>query len=257
MENNMSDIDVTTDTFTCYQEEDFAVISILEGAKILSTTVQGKKDILEVLNKVNEAQQIKGVAVMYSDQYQGDAEYEKFLKESLEDKLYFGTSRYATTYKAAIIQFLENIINFPKPIIGGVGGDIGPTTFAINLAFDLRIAADNSNFYHPNLKFGIPPSPPLSYFLVESLGPHRATELLLAKQNLSAQDALQLGLITQIVSKEELKRTCLDKLRQLSTLSANALIETRLMMTQDFEKLRKFINAGFDGAIRCMHKMKR
>lgn len=253
----MSNINVTTDTFNCYQEEDFAIISILEGAQILSTTIRGKEELIGALTKINDAQQIKGVAVLFSDKYQGDDEYEKFLKESLKEKIYYGTSRYATTYKAAIVHFLEDIITFPKPIIGGVGGDIGPTAFAINLAFDLRIAIDSANFFHPNLKFGLPPSPPLSYFLVESLGPHRATELILTKQNLSAQDALKLGLITQIVSKEELKRTCLDKLRQLSNLSADALLETRLMMTQDLERMRRYINAGFDAAIRCIYRMKR
>ena len=42
----MSTIDVTNDTFTCHREDDLAVITILEAAKSLSTTVGGKEDLV-------------------------------------------------------------------------------------------------------------------------------------------------------------------------------------------------------------------
>jgi enoyl-CoA hydratase/carnithine racemase len=251
----MGAIDMTTATFTCHQEDDLAVITILEGAEIVTTTVGGKQDLLEAMKKINAAQQIKGVAVLYSDKYRGDAEYKKFLIESLEGIRSTEKSRFATTYKYAIIQFLERIISFPKPIVGGMEGDIGPTSFAFNLAFDLRISADETKFFFPNLKLGIPPAPLLAHYFVQSLGSFKATELFLTKSALSAQDAFNLGLITQIVSKEKLKKTCLDKLRQLSNLSGNTLVETRRMLQPDMDGLRNYINAGFDGAIRCMYNI--
>ena len=77
--SNMGTIDMTTATFTCHQEDDFAVITILENAKIVTTTVGGKEDMLKAMDMINSAQQIKGVAVLYSDKYRGDAEYKKFL----------------------------------------------------------------------------------------------------------------------------------------------------------------------------------
>ena len=253
----MGTIDMTTATFTCHQEDDFAVITILENAKIVTTTVGGKEDMLKAMDMINSAQQIKGVAVLYSDKYRGDAEHKKFLIESLEGIRSTEKSRFATTYKYAIIQFLERIISFPKPIVGGMEGDIGPTSFAINLAFDLRISADDTNFFHPNLKLGLPPAPLLAHYLVQTLGSFKATELFLTKSAFSAQDAFDLGLITQIVSKENLKKTCLDKLRQLSNLSGNTLVETRRMLQPDLDGLRNYIDAGFDGAIRCMYNVKR
>ena len=78
----------------------------------------------------------------------------------------------------------------------------------------------------------------------------------LSKTALSAQDAFDLGLITQIVSKEDLKKTCLDKLHQLSKLSGDALVETRRMMQPNMDRLMRYIDAGFDSATRCMNKMK-
>ena len=212
--------------------------------------------MLKVLDMINAAQQIKGVAVLYSDKYRGDADYKKFLIESLEEINTSPQSRFATTYKYAIIQFLERIYSFPKPIVGGMEGDIGPTSFAINLAFDLRISSDDAKFFHPNLKLGLPPAPLLAHYLIQNIGSFKATELFLTKSVLYAQDAFDLGLINQIVSKEDLKKTCLDRLHQLSNLSGDALVETRRMLHPEMDGLKEYINTGFDGAIRCMYKMK-
>lgn len=251
----MSAIDVTNDAFTCHQEDDLAVITISKGSKIIST-VSGKENMIHILGTIKTAPQIKGVAILYSDKYLGDIAYQKFLMEMLEDKDYKSESHYITTYQGAIIQFLKEINKFPKPIVGGMDGEIGPHTFAVNLAFDLRIATGNTGFFHPNLKFGLPPSPPLAYYLMQSLGAPRATELLLTKSKLTVQEVHDLGLISRIVSKEDLKKTCLDKLRQLSTISGDALLESRRMLQPDIDKLSKFIDEGFQGALRCLYKMR-
>jgi 1,4-dihydroxy-2-naphthoyl-CoA synthase len=255
-ENKMSNIDVTTDTYTCRQEDDLAVITLLEGADILSTTIRGKDDILELLNMVNEARHIKGVAVIYSDQYRGDAAYKKFMIETIEGIDPSTEKRFTTIYKYAILQFLKRINSLSKPIVGGMSGDIGPISFAMNLAFDLRVSTDDASYFHPNLKLGLPPEPLLAYYFIESLGHHKTTELFLTKQALTAQDAFDMGLITQVVSSNELKKTCLDQLRQLSTLSGKTLIETRCMLQPNMDGLQRYINRGFDSAIRCMYNMK-
>jgi enoyl-CoA hydratase/carnithine racemase len=252
----MSAINTTTDTFTCQLEEDLAVITILEGARLISATVRDKEALFETLRKINTSPEVKGLAVMYSDQYMGDESYKKFLLESLDQKSYAGSSHYATTYKSAIVQVLEEIKNFTKPIVGGMDCDIGATPFAVNLAFDLRVATEDTKFFFPNLRFGLPPSPPLSYFFIESLGFSKTKELIMNKSELSAQEAFDLGFITQIVSKEDLTKTCLEKLRKLSTIPGFTLIETRRMLHPDMDKMRNYIDSGFDSAVRCMNKIK-
>jgi len=204
---------------------------------------------------IKEDRQIKGVAILDSDKYLGDVEYKKFLQESLDAKHYKGHSRFADTYKNAIVQFIQMANTYPKPIVAGMKGNVDPDDFAINLALDLRIATDNACIIHPNLQFGFPPSPPLSFYLVHSLGSHKATELIMTRQKITAQDALDLGLITQIVSGEDLKKTCRDKLRQLSTIPRHTLVESRRMLQPDMGTIKKYFDAAFDGAVRCLNKM--
>ena len=134
-------------------------------------------------------------------------------------------------------------------------GDIGPTSFALNLAFDMRLATDNAGFIHPNLQFGLPPSPLLTYFLIQSLGHQKATELILTRPKISVQEAADLGFLNQIVSRADLKKKCIEKLRQISGIPELTLIETRRMLQPDLHTLRKYIDQGFESALKCLNKI--
>jgi len=103
-------------------------------------------------------------------------------------------------------------------------GDIGPTSSAINLSFDLCIATDSAGFFHPNLKFGLPSSPPLAYYLVQLVGFQKASELIYTRPELSARKVLELGIIHQVVSKEELRNSCIEKLRPLTATYLNGVM---------------------------------
>lgn len=253
----MGTIDLTTDIFTIHQEDNFAVITILPGSKALSTTVSGKESLLDAMEMINAEQQIKGVVFLYADNYNSAAEDQNFFHERLGSKHYAGDTPYSYAYRAALNQFLDRVRTFPKPVISGMSGNIGPTTFAVNLAFDLRVVAEHTSFCHQNIKNGLPPSPLLAYYLVMSLGSPRATELMLTKSEFSAQEILDLGLINQIVPKTDLKKTCIVKLNNLSTISERALIETRRMLQPDIEKMDKYIDETFAAAIRCINFIQR
>ena len=63
-----------------------AVLTISEGAHLLSTTVSGKEQQVDVLEIISDSRQIHGLAVLYSNKYKGDVEYKQFLLDRLEDK---------------------------------------------------------------------------------------------------------------------------------------------------------------------------
>lgn len=252
----MTSIDVANDSFTCRQDGDLVVITLLKGAKKILTTINSKEDLMTVLETIKDSRKIKGVAILYSDMYLGNTEYRQFLIDNFVKKQHHDKSLYTVTYKNAIIQFLEIMKKYPIPIVGGMIGDIGPDSLGLNLALDLRIATDETNFFHPNLQLGLPPSALLSFYLVRSFGSHRATELMFTKSEFSSQEALDLGLITQITSVEELERTCLDRLRQLSTIPAQTLIESRRILQPGTDEVYKYIDAAFEGALRSVHRIK-
>lgn len=255
-ERRMTSIDMVNDFFTCRQDTDLALITFLKDARKIATTVDAKEALLMVFKTLKDSPDINGVALIYSDEYSGSTEYRQFLLKILEEKQYHDGRSAAAPYKSAAMQVLETIRTYPKPIVGGMAGDIAPDSLGMNLALDLRIACEGTTYFLPNLQLGLPPSGLLSFYLVRSLGPHRATELMLTKQKFSAQEALDLGLITQIVSLEDLENTCLDKLRQLSTIPDSTLVEPRRLLQPDLDEVNDYINAGFNGSLWCVNRLR-
>lgn len=252
----MTSIDIKNDAFSCRQNDDFAVIKILKAGKAILTTVESKENLMSILATIKDSPEIKGIAMLYSDEYSGSDDYRRFLCENLDEKPSTDKRRYTITYKSAIIQFLEIISKYPIPIVGGMNGDIGPVSLGLNLALDLRVASEKTTFVNPNLQLGFPPSALLSFHLVRSFGSSRATELMLTKSKFSVHEALDLGLITQIVSKNELESKCLERLRELKSIAPHALVETRRILQPSVNEIRNHIDAVFEAFLRSLYKMK-
>jgi len=120
----------------------------------------------------------------------------------------------------------------------------------------VRLATENATFFNPNLQLGFPPSALLSFYLQQSLGSPRATELLLTKTEISPQEALSLGLISQVVADKNLESSCLAKLRELSRIPKHTLVETRSILQPSIDVIKKHLDEGFEGSLRCLYKMK-
>ena len=80
----MTSINVTTDFFACHQKDDFVVIEPLKGAREIITKVEAKEEILSVLGTIRNSPDIKGILILYTEKYPGNAEYKQYLLESLE-----------------------------------------------------------------------------------------------------------------------------------------------------------------------------
>ena len=244
------------DLFSLRKVDDFTIISLRKGAKKILTTVDSKENLISVLKTISGSGETKGVAILYSAKYPGNEDYKKFMFECIEEKPSADKSRYTTTYRYAIIQFLEIIREFPVPIVSGMNGEIGPDSLGLNLALDLRIASENTYFLNPNLDLGLPPSSLLSYFFVRAHGPARATEFLLTRNKFSAQEALDLCLVTEVVPEADIEKSCLEKLQALCRVPAQTILETRRMLQPSMDDVKGKIDSGVQGALRSLYKLK-
>ena len=76
--------------------------------------------------------------------------------------------------------------------------------FSLALACDIRIAANTAFFAPAYGRIGASPDGGMTYFLPRVVGPSKALELLLEDPNLSAEEAEELGLVSEVVGAEEL-----------------------------------------------------
>lgn len=99
----------------------------------------------------------------------------------------------------------------PVPIIARVHGHAVGVGSNYALACDLIVASEQALFGQVFVKIGLMPDGGGSYFLPQLVGYHKAFELMALGDIIDAQQALQLGLVNQIVPFADLDAT-VDKL---------------------------------------------
>jgi methylglutaconyl-CoA hydratase len=111
---------------------------------------------------------------------------------------------------------LRALYDFPKPVIAAVNGPAIAGGMSLATIPDFTLATPESKFGLNEVRVGFVPAIGAS-FLLRQVGEKHTRELLLTGRLLKAQEALQLGLVTQVVAAEELM------------LTAQALAQTLLM----------------------------
>jgi len=99
---------------------------------------------------------------------------------------------------------ISRLIRMDAPVIAAVHGSAAGAGMSIAIACDIVMAAETTQFMVAYTRAGLTPDGSLTYFLPRIVGLKRALELTITNRVLSAQEALQWGLITSVVPDNEL-----------------------------------------------------
>lgn len=101
---------------------------------------------------------------------------------------------------------LRTLYDFPKPVIAAVNGHAIAGGMSLATIPDFTLAVREAKFGFTEVKVGFVPAIAAS-FLLRKVGEGRTRELLLSGKLIKAQEALEMGLVTQLVNAEELMGT--------------------------------------------------
>ena len=106
-----------------------------------------------------------------------------------------------TTYLHGAISRLSRM---DAPVIAGVNGSAGGAGFSLVCACDMAIASTDAKFTMAYTAIGLSPDGSSTFYLPRIVGLRRAMELTLTNRRLSAQEALEWGIVKRVVPAEEL-----------------------------------------------------
>lgn len=95
----------------------------------------------------------------------------------------------------------------PGLSIAALNGTLAGGAMGIALACDIRLAVPQAKFFYPVMKRGFLPQPSDPLRMSALIGPARTKLILMGGQKLTAQEALQFGLIELVVEPEDLLPT--------------------------------------------------
>jgi enoyl-CoA hydratase len=156
-------------------------------------------------------------------------------------------------WRAAIDADLELIMRFwhcSKPTIAAVHGYVLAGGFEIALACDMTVCDSASLFGEPELRFG---SSIVALLLPWYVNPKRAKKMLLSGQDrMSATEALQHGIVNEVVTEGEVMQRSVALAREVALMDPDSVRMTKQAINQTYEimGLGKALRMGADTSVK-------
>ena len=130
-------------------------------------------------------------------------EHIQLLESGSSDELFTTVERH---YNPTVLA----LVSMEKPVIAAVNGVAAGAGASLAFACDLRIVADTAGFNLAFANVALSCDTGSSYTLQRLVGPAKAMELLYFPRTIKADEALALGLATQVVPADDFDATVAD-----------------------------------------------
>lgn len=131
-----------------------------------------------------------------------------------------------------VFQFMRALINCAKPVIAAVSGAAIGIGTTLLMHCDLVYCADTARFSMPFTQLGLCPEFGSSLLFTQIAGYPRAAEKLLLGDAFTAQEALDMGLVSKVLSADELLPFAQKQAARLIALPAASVRTTKALMKQ-------------------------
>lgn len=136
------------------------------------------------------------------------------------------------THHHYVMKLLKNL---PYPIVTAVNGPAAGLGFSYALAGDMIVAAKSAFFLAAFRNIGVSPDGGLSWTLPKLIGFARARELLLMGNRLSADQALEWGLINRVYGDDDFMENTMQLAHELARGPTAALGTIRQLVWQSWD----------------------
>lgn len=189
-------------------DEGVGVITI-NNPPVNALTLDVRSQLKDVLQEVEQNKDIRAIVVTGAGPkcFVAGADIKDF-----PNQFEVGPRENATIYKK-MFSYLENT---PRPVIAALNGLALGGGLELALSCDLRIADEKAKFGLTEVTLGLVPGLGGTQRLARLVGPAKAKELLFTGKMVKADEAMQLGLVNQVVPNGEALNEALKLAKKLA-----------------------------------------
>jgi enoyl-CoA hydratase/carnithine racemase len=179
------------------KNESIAYVTLNRPHALNAFSVRMRDDLYEVLRAIQSDDEVRVIVLKGAGEkaFCAGADLKEFLSAP-------------SVIKARQIRSIRDLwrlfLSVPQPLIAALHGYVLGSGIEIALYCDLRIAAPDAIFGLPEVSLGILPAAGGTQTLPRILGLSGALDMLLTGRRLSAQEAFNMGMVSQIVPREHL-----------------------------------------------------
>ena len=229
-----------------------AVITMNDPEHLNGTTQPMKRDLTEVITQCQMDDDVRvvvitgtGRAFCAGDDMSGSRR-DWSQAEKLTPMLPPGHRDAIGTYEG--LRTMSQAVNLAiraldKPTIAAVNGIAIQTGLTLALACDFRIASSDARLGSATLRFGLLPDEGGHALVVQLIGLAKALDFFLRKRILSADEALELGLVNKVVAPDQLMDATMTLARELT---AGPQVAMRLLKRSLYNAAEMTLAHAFD-----------
>ncbi|HNV86555.1 MAG TPA: enoyl-CoA hydratase-related protein [Candidatus Omnitrophota bacterium] len=203
--------------FVKVSREDSVGVILIDNPPLNILTAVVMEELAQAVSDLDGAADVKAVIVIGqgSQVFMAGADIKEIAKIDAAEK------GEALALKGQAV--LNRIENSGKVFIAAINGVCLGGGTELAMACHLRIASDRAKIAQPEILLGIIPGFGGSQRLPRIVGPMKARELLLTGDNITAQEALRIGLINKVVPDGEVLKQAMGIAKKIAGKSRRAV----------------------------------
>lgn len=135
----------------------------------------------------------------------------------------------------AYSRLCEAIWQLEKPVVGAINGVAAGAGCNLAFACDLLVASEKARFIEVFVRRGLIPDMGGTYFLPRLIGLARAKEMMFFGEDVTAERALEIGLVNRVVPHDELMDRAMEVAQRLASGPTRAIGMIKGMLNKSFE----------------------
>lgn len=176
-----------------------------------------REQMADIFIKLNDDPKTKAIVLTGGDKvFAAGADINDFLTAKTVDMYVRHSERY-----------WDAITNCRKPIIAAVNGYALGGGCELAMHADIIVAGKSAKFGQPEIKIGLMPGAGGTQRLFRTIGKHKAMKLVLTGDMISADEADQMGLVSEVVEDEATIKRAIEIAKQLAGYSPIALTQIK------------------------------
>lgn len=130
---------------------------------------------------------------------------------------------------------LRALADLPKPVVAGVRGAVAGAGLGVMLSADVIVASSATKLVMAYPGIGLTPDCGVSYLVPRAIGQQRALEFALTGRVLTADEARDWGLVTQVVEDDAVEARVDEIARRWATSAPGALGQARRLIRSSWD----------------------
>ena len=158
------------------------------------------------------------------------SEGKNFLAGANIKEMFAFSPKEANQFSKLFHKVMNLVEEFPRPVIAAVNGFALGGGCELILTCDIVVASETAVFGLPEVNLGVIPGAGGTQRLAERIGTFKAKELIMTGRNVFADEALTLGLINKVVSKDNLLDAAMEIAKTIASKPVYCIEAAKLLI---------------------------